>query len=359
MIVLGTRPEIIKLSSVIRRFDESDVLYEVVHTGQHYSDEMNDVFFNQLDIPRPDHNLRVGSNSHGQQTADILANIEDLLVSRAPDLVLVQGDTNSVLGSAIATSKLDVELGHVEAGLRSYEDIPEETNRRVTDHVADYLFAPTTRAKQNLRREGVPEDRIFVTGNTVVDGIRQHIEIAAEKSTVLADLDVTDTGYAVMTAHRAENVDDPDRFAKLLDGAVRVADEFGLPVLYPIHPRAEKQYERMAVELPPEVRLMDPLDYLDFLQLERHAEIILTDSGGVQEEACVLGVPCVTMREHTERPETLTVGANYLAGVSAEAISEGVETMLRRPNAWENPFGDGTAAEQIYDVVTDPREVVA
>ena len=358
-VVLGTRPEIIKLSSVIRELDANDAHYEVVHTGQHYSDELNEVFFDQLDIPTPDRNLRVGSGSHGRQTGDIIASVEEVLAASSPEIVLVQGDTNSVLGSAIAASKLDVEVGHVEAGLRSFDDIPEETNRRLTDHAADYLFAPTPQAERNLRDEGLPDDRIFVTGNTVVDAVQQNADIANRKSAILSDLDLDRNEYGVMTAHRAANVDDDDRFTELLDGASGVASEFGMPMIYPIHPRAKERYESLNVTVPPELRLVEPLDYLDFLKLQSHAELVLTDSGGVQEEACVLGVPCVTMRERTERPETLTVGANYLAGASAEDILAGATVMFQRPRKWENPFGDGTAAEQICEVVIDPEEVVA
>lgn len=353
MLILGTRPEIVKLSPVIREFETSRVQYTILHTGQHYSQTLNEVFFDRLDVPRPDYNLGVGSGSHGKQTAKIIAGIEEKLLERSPDVVLVQGDTNSVLAGAIATSKLDSSLGHVEAGLRSFNDIPEETNRLLTDHVSDYLFAPTRRAKRNLRREGVPEAAIFVTGNTIVDAVQQNREIASEKSTVLSELGVADTEYGLMTAHRAENVDDEDRFRALLDGATRVGETLDVPILYPIHPRAKANLETFDVEVSPHVRLVEPLDYLDFLKAQGRAKLVLTDSGGVQEEACVLGVPCVTMREQTERPETVTVGANYLAGVTADGIVEGAQRVLERSSDWENPLGDGTAAEQIRSVVTN------
>lgn len=358
LLVLGTRPEIIKFSPVIRELDSTDVQYEIVHTGQHYSRNLNEVFFDRLDIPRPDYNLKVGSGPHGQQTADILAGVEAKLLDESPDTVLVQGDTNSVLAGAIATSKFDSDLGHVEAGLRSFNDIPEETNRVLTDHVSDYLFAPTRQAKQNLEREGIPEEDVFVTGNTIVDAVQQNREIAAEKSTVLADLGVENVEYGLMTAHRADNVDDERRFRELLDGTRRVAETFDIPIVYPIHPRAREQLETFDVDLSG-VKLVEPLDYLDFLKAQSHAKIILTDSGGVQEEACVLGVPCVTMRERTERPETVAVGANYLAGVTADGIVEGAKIMIDRSNDWENPLGDGTAAEQICRIVTKSEGVLA
>jgi len=349
-IVLGTRPEIIKLSPVIRECENRAIPVSILHTGQHYSEELDSVFFDQLELPEPDLNLRVGSKSHGQQTGEMLAGIEDYLLEADPETVLVQGDTNSVLAGAIATSKLDAELGHVEAGLRSFDDrMPEETNRVATDHVADHLFAPTEESARLLREEGL-EDSVYVTGNTVVDAVHQNLELATEKSDVLSELGVNRNAYALMTAHRAENVDDEETFARILDGADRVGTRRGMEVLYPIHPRAADKIERFSLTVPDSIRLIEPQDYLDFLMLEQNASIILTDSGGVQEEACILGVPCVTMRENTERPETIDVGANVLAGTDPAQIADAAS---RHPadDAWENPFGDGDAASRIVDVV--------
>lgn len=350
-IILGTRPEIIKLAPVIRKCEQRPIDYSLVHTGQHYSEELDSVFFDQLNLPTPDYNLEVGSQSHGQQTAEMIGGIEDILVEEMPDVVLVQGDTNSVLAGAIATSKLDIELGHVEAGLRSFDrEMPEETNRVLTDHTADYLFAPTTDAAGLLRDEGLPEERIFVTGNTVVDAVYEHSDLAAHQSDVLAETGLESTSYALVTAHRAENVDDPGRFSQLLKGIDRVVQANDFEAIYPVHPRAEKQIEEFDIQVPESVSLISPQDYLDFLRLEQSASIILTDSGGVQEEACILGVPCVTLRENTERPETLDVGANRLAGVDPDAIVTAASEMLESDPTWNNPFGDGTAAEDILDI---------
>jgi UDP-N-acetylglucosamine 2-epimerase (non-hydrolysing) len=360
-IVLGTRPEIIKLAPVIRACEQRDLEYTLIHTGQHYSESLDGVFFEQLELPTPEYNLEVGSQSHGQQTGTMIAGIEEILLDEEPDTVLVQGDTNSVLAGAIATDKLDIELGHIEAGLRSFDrSMPEESNRRATDHLADYLFAPTGEAGQLLRQEGITDERVFVTGNTVVDAVQQNQEFAQEKSRVLAELELADQDYGLMTAHRAENVDDKARFRNLLDGAQRVAAEFGLEIIYPIHPRAENKLEEFDLNVPPHVRLTEPQDYLDFLQLESNAELILTDSGGIQEEACILGVPCVTMRDHTERPETLEVGANALVGTDTTSIMDGALEMYDVAGEWANPFGDGSAAEQILDIVetvTPPQDV--
>jgi UDP-N-acetylglucosamine 2-epimerase (non-hydrolysing) len=350
--VLGTRPEIIKLAPLIRCCDRREIPYSILHTGQHYSDELDTVFFDQLDLPSPDYNLEVGSGRHGQQTAAMLTGIEEIVLEDDPSVVLVQGDTNSVLAGAIALSKLDIPVGHVEAGLRSFDrQMPEETNRVVADHVGDYLFAPTEHSQEYLRNEGIDDERIFVTGNTIVDAVHQHRDLAAEKSTILEDIEFQATEFGLLTAHRAENVDDSERFENLLEGVRCVAATHNLEIIYPIHPRAQDRLDKFDIAVPDEIRVVDPQDYLDFLQLEANAELILTDSGGVQEEACILGVPCVTLRDNTERPETLEVGANQLAGIKPDTIAASSDQTLRTQNVWTNPFGDGKAAEQILEIL--------
>ena len=357
VIVLGTRPEIIKLAPVIRECERRNIDYTVIHTGQHYSDSLDGVFFEQLELPMPEHNLRVGSASHAHQTAAMMTGIEDILQEEQPDTVLVQGDTNSVLAGSIAASKLNVDLGHVEAGLRSFDrSMPEETNRVLTDHVADYLFAPTDQSRQYLLDEGLPYDQIFVTGNTVVDALQQNRELAERKSDVLTELDLERGEFGLMTAHRAENVDNEGRFRDLLEGVGRAAEEYGFDVAYPIHPRAKNNLADFNIQVPERIRVIDPQDYLDFLTLESSAAVILTDSGGVQEEACILGVPCVTLRESTERPETIDVGANRLVGSELTAIVDGVQAAYSGARVWENPFGDGTAAERILTAVSPTLE---
>ncbi|QZA89070.1 UDP-N-acetylglucosamine 2-epimerase (non-hydrolyzing) [Salinarchaeum sp. IM2453] len=355
--VLGTRPEIIKCAPVIRECDRRNVPYEIIHTGQHYSDELDRVFFEQLQLPVPECNLEIGSGTHGKQTGEMIVEIEKALTDGDPDVLLVQGDTNSVLAGGIAASKLsEVAVGHIEAGLRSYDrNMPEETNRRVVDHVSDYLFAPTDDAQQNLLEEDIPKARIEVTGNTIVDAVRQNVGIAREQSDILEQLNL-DSEFALLTAHRAENVDTKDRFTALLEGVSQVSKECGFDVVYPIHPRAEKRMNEFDIEVPSEVHLIEPLDFLDFLLLEDQATIVLTDSGGVQEETCILQTPCVTLRDNTERPETVAVGANRVVGVQPDQIRNGVTKMLEEPTDWKNPFGDGTAAEQIVStVINDER----
>ncbi|WP_160132762.1 non-hydrolyzing UDP-N-acetylglucosamine 2-epimerase [Halococcus salsus] len=351
-IVLGTRPEIIKLAPVIDACEERGVGYSVVHTGQHYSEELDAVFFDQLELPTPDHNLAVGSGSHSAQTGAMIREIESVFLDEEPEVVLVQGDTNTVLAGSIAASKLDCELGHVEAGLRSFDrEMPEEVNRVLADHAADYLFCPTDQAARYLREEGVPVDRIEVTGNTIVDSVIGYRDLAAEKSAVLAENDLTAGEFCLLTAHRAENVDDRARFSSLLDGVAGFASESDFDVVYPIHPRARERLDEFDIDLPSAITTIEPQDFLDFLRLESTARLVFTDSGGVQEEACILGTPCVTLRDNTERPETVDVGANRVVGVGPDAIAAGAREALDAGTDWENPFGDGRAADRILDLV--------
>ena len=349
--VLGTRPEIIKLSPLIRECERLGLDYSILHTGQHYSYNMDRVFFEDLELPDARYNLDVGSGSHGWQTGKMLVGIEKVLEKEMPDVVLVQGDTNSTLAGALAATKLGIKVGHVEAGLRSYDRrMPEEINRTLTDHCSDYLFAPTEKSKRILLGEGVSKEKIFVTGNTVVDAVFQNLEIANRKRNVMKDLELKAKDYFLVTAHRQENVDNKARFAWILRGLKKVAEEFGLPMVYPIHPRSRKQMIEFGLQ-PGEVRLIDPVDFLSFLQLENNAKLVLTDSGGVQEETCVLGVPCVTLRDNTERPETVEVGSNLLAGADPDRIFKCAKTMVLRENSWENPFGDGNAGRKTVETL--------
>ncbi|MCZ7399990.1 MAG: UDP-N-acetylglucosamine 2-epimerase (non-hydrolyzing) [Candidatus Methanoperedens sp.] len=361
-IILGTRPEIIKMSPVIRECERKHIEHFILHTGQHYSYNMDMVFFEQLGLPDAKYNLDVGSGAHGEQTGKMLEGIEKVLMMEKPDAVLVQGDTNTVLAGALAAVKLGIKVGHVEAGLRSYDRrMPEEINRVLADHSSDYLFAPTEKSKNILLHEGIPESRIFVTGNTIVDAVHQNLKIAKEKNT-LNELDIKQD-YFLVTAHRQENVDDPVRFTGIIAGLERLSQEFNIPVIYPIHPRSRKRIQEFGIKINGSIILIDPVDFLDFLQLESNARLVLTDSGGVQEETCILGVPCVTLRDNTERPETIEVGSNVLAGTEPGNIVECARDMLERGNKWNNPFGDGKAAERIGRVIKsggmgDERKVI-
>jgi UDP-N-acetylglucosamine 2-epimerase (non-hydrolysing) len=353
-VVLGTRPEIIKMAPVLKALEAKQADFFILHTGQHYSYQLDAVFFEQMALPRPRYNLEAGSGSHAEETARMLTGIEKVLIDEKPDIVLVEGDTNSVLAGALAAAKLGIRVGHVESGLRSYDRrMPEEINRVVTDHLADYLFAPTPRAKEILLGEGISKERTFVTGNTIVDAVSRYLELARQKIDLAGQFKLKPQKYFLVTVHRQENTDNNKRFASILDGLSEVAARFKLPVVCPMHPRSRKIMENMAGRHANHVKVIEPVDFFSFLQLESNARLILTDSGGVQEEACILHVPCVTLRNNTERPETLDVGANILAGAAVESIVAGVETMLYGKTDWPNPFGDGHASDRIVNIITE------
>lgn len=350
-IILGTRPEIIKMSPLIRECEKRNLDYFVLHTGQHYSYEMDKAFFDDLELPEPAYNLDVGSGSHAEQTGKIMEGIEKVIIEEKPDVVLVQGDTNTVLAGTLAASKIHIKVGHVEAGLRSYDrSMPEEINRVVADHVSDYLFAPTELSKQNLLKEGIEESKIFVTGNTIVDAVFQNLEISNKKVNVLNILSLKSKEYFLLTSHRAENVDNREHLGKLFEGISAIQKEYSLPVIFPVHPRTEKRIQEFGFSFKG-IRAIRPVGFLEFLQLEANARLVFTDSGGVQEETCILETPCVTLRNNTERPETLEVGSNILAGVEPDRIIKSAVKMMSGKKSWINPFGDGRAAENIIDAL--------
>jgi UDP-N-acetylglucosamine 2-epimerase (non-hydrolysing) len=344
-IVLGTRPEIIKMSPIIRECERLGLDYFILHTGQHYSYNMDKVFFEQLELPEPYYNLGVGSGTHGEQTGMMLMGIEKVLMVESPGIVLVEGDTNTVVSGALAAQKLGIMVGHVEAGLRSYDrGMPEEINRIVADHVCDLLFTPTETSRRILLGEGIPDERIYCTGNTVVDAVYQNIEIAEEKAN-LDDFPYGPDEYCIATVHRQENVDNQARFKSVIKGLETLSKELELPIMYPVHPRAWKMMKQFNIK--PSLELTEPFDYLTFLRLLNKSKLVLTDSGGVQEEACIMHVPCVTLRDNTERPETVEVGANIVAGVQSQDIVKYGKQMMNVSRDWLNPFGDGTAAQKI------------
>lgn len=352
-IILGTRPEIVKFSPIIRECERLHLDYFILHSGQHYSYNLDRVFFEQLELPDAKYNLDVGSGTHGKQTGKMLIGIEKTLQKEQPDVALVEGDTNTVLAGAIAAVKLGIKVGHVEAGLRSYDrTMPEETNRVLADHCSDYLFAPTKKSEQILLREGIAKEKVFMVGNTIVDAVHQNLAIAQAKTHILNKFHLEGMNFMLATSHRQENVDDKERFKGLIKGLQAVQQHFKVPLIYPIHPRARKQLALFGIDTT-DLILVEPLDYLAFLQLESKAKLVLTDSGGVQEETCILGVPCVTLRDNTERPETIEVGSNMLAGTNPKRILEAAKTMWAIKKGWINPFGDGETAQKIINILTN------
>jgi len=350
-VVFGTRPCIIKQSPLIRALIKKKIPFYIIHTGQHYTYNMDGLFIESLELPKPKYHLSVGSKTHAKQTAEMIKRVEKVLLADRPRVVLVEGDTNTTLAVAIACSKLnDVKLGHVEAGLRSYDrTMPEEVNRILTDHASDLLFAPTPNSRRILLGEGVPDEKIWVTGNTIVDVVGRNLPIAREKSTILSSLSLKPKSFSLMTLHRQENVIDCSRLDGIIQAVNSLAKKLDMTIIYPAHPRSCQTLKKYGIKIGNNLKVIEPIGYFDFLKLMESARLILTDSGGVQEEACILGVPCVTLRENTERPETIEVGANYLAGIKYGTIRKAVETMLMRHGDWSNPFGDGKAGERIVE----------
>ena len=347
-IVVGTRPDIIKLSPVIRYVSENNIDFFVIHTGQHYSYNMDKLFFEELGLPQPKYNLGIGSKNHGEMTGVMLIGIEKILLEENPYMVLVLGDTNSTLAGVLAATKLHIKVAHLESGLRSYDKkMPEEINRIVADHLSDYLFAPTSISYGNLIGEGLSREKIMISGNTIVDALIKNLEISNDKSKILEQLSLKPKDYFLLTIHRPENVDDKDLLQTIFESLELVYNEHKIRFLFPVHPRTKKNIEKFNLKIPYFVKMIDPLGYLDFIQLQNHARLVFTDSGGIQEESCILKVPCVILRDHTERVEALEVGSSILAGLNKEKILEATSKMLTINNSWENPFGDGNSSMKI------------
>jgi len=361
-LVAGARPNFMKIAPIVRALQaRADApAYKIIHTGQHYDREMNDVFFEELGIPQPDVFMAAGGGSHAQQTAKIMLGFEELCVKERPDAVLVVGDVNSTLACSIVAKKLNIPVAHVEAGLRSFDmAMPEEINRLVTDSISDWFFVTEPSAVEHLRREGKKEEAIHYVGHVMVDNVLYqadklgHADASAfETSAWKAERQAAGQRYGVVTLHRPSNVDDAAMFTRIAGALKEIAAD--LPLIFPVHPRTRANIEKFGIDLGPNVTLAGPQAYMAFLNLWKDAAVVLTDSGGLQEETTALGVPCITIRENTERPVTVDEGSNVLAGTDPAVILAETRKILRgegkqgrRPHLW-----DGKAAERIVDVLT-------
>lgn len=343
-VVVGTRPELIKMAPVLRELSRQKIETLLIHTGQHYSPELDAVFFENLHIPTPDYNLRVGSAPHGTMVGLMIQGVAEILAREKLSVLLVQGDTNSALAGALAGAMSGIPVGHVEAGLRSYDrTMPEETNRVAVDHLADILFAPTSVSRENLQKEGIANARIRVVGNTVVDAVREHIPSAKEQRKTLDHFGLLPQEYLLLTLHRPSNVDDSDRLRQIISHINLHAGN--MRVLFPVHPRTRLKIEHDRIAIPERIEIIQPVGYFDMLSLIANANAVLSDSGGLQEETAILGIPCVTIRPNTERPESLVHGMNELA--PNPRMIDAALKHVRAARKHRHPFGRGDTAERI------------
>jgi UDP-N-acetylglucosamine 2-epimerase (non-hydrolysing) len=361
--VVGARPNFMKVAPVMAALaGREGISQALVHTGQHYDANMSEIFFRQLGLPEPDVNLEVGSGSHAVQTAHIMQRFEEAVLAGRPDLVLVYGDVNSTVAAALVCAKLLVPVGHVEAGLRSFDrSMPEEINRLLTDQIADLLFTPSTDGNQNLEREGIAPEKIHLVGNVMIDTLVRLLPHALQggqngrpKSRQNGKPAVApEGGYALVTLHRPSNVDEPEMLIRIMAALTDISSS--LPVIFPVHPRTRHKLETLSgLDCPPCLHLVEPLGYLDFLALQSRARLVITDSGGIQEESTYLGIPCLTVRENTERPVTVTLGTNTLVGQDMDRLRGEVARILggdaRRGQV--PPLWDGRAGERIAEVIS-------
>jgi UDP-N-acetylglucosamine 2-epimerase (non-hydrolysing) len=356
--IVGARPNFMKIAPIYAEMKrrESEFLPLIVHTGQHYDAAMSDSFFVDLGMPTPDVHLNVGSASHAVQTAKIMMEFEPILLGQQPDWVLVVGDVNSTIACALVCAKLGVKVAHVEAGLRSYDrTMPEEINRILTDSISDLLLTPSPDGNENLKKEGIADEKVKLVGNVMIDSLLRNLKIA-EKSHVREDLNLTEKSYAVLTLHRPSNVDDKEIFGGLLESLITISEK--LPIVFPAHPRTRGRIEEFGFAenvKNSNIKLIEPLGYLDFMRLYSGAKLVLTDSGGLQEETTALGIPCLTLRENTERPITIEMGTNILVGTNPEKIKATALEVLAEENFTLNakipPLWDGKTAERICNAL--------
>jgi UDP-N-acetylglucosamine 2-epimerase (non-hydrolysing) len=358
-IVVGTRPEIIKMAPLIRECQRRKINFFILHSGQHYDLNMDAIFFEEIELPKPKYNLGIGSQPYRKQVGQMIQGMTKIFLKEQPDVVIVQGDTITVLTAALAAKKLDIAVAHHEAGLRSYDlTMPEETNRIITDHISEYLFAPTDDALKNIQEEGLNAKYYSKSGNAIVDAVRQNIALADKKASIVAKLGLCPKKYFLVTAHRTENTDKQARIGGIISGLARIKKLYPkFDIIFPLHPRTRKKIREFKLKLPTGIKIIEPVGFLEFLQLEKNAALCISDSGGVQEECSILHVPCVTLRDNTERPETVKAGMNVLAGTDPTMIANAVKKMLHKKIVWKPVFGDGHAAERIIgELITQTKK---
>lgn len=353
LLVAGARPNFMKIAPLIRALNKLGKSKNIlVHTGQHYDEKMSKVFFRDLNIPRPQIDLGIGGGTHAAQTGQIMIEFDKALEKFAPDLVIVVGDVNSTIACALTAKKRGIKIAHIEAGLRSFDmEMPEEINRILTDRISDFLFCTEPQAVINLKNEGIDDRKIFFTGNVMIDTLLAHKK-SAEKSKILEIVGIKGDKYALATLHRPSNVDDKESLQKLLK-ILQGVDEMGLTVVFPVHPRTRKNIENLNLDTKG-ITIIDPVGYLDFLKLMSNATVVMTDSGGIQEETTILGIPCLTLRKNTERPITVSEGTNEIVGNDSVKIMKAVEKILKsaRKKKPAPKFWDGKAGERIAKILT-------
>ncbi|OPY32668.1 MAG: UDP-N-acetylglucosamine 2-epimerase [Methanomassiliicoccales archaeon PtaU1.Bin124] len=313
---------------------------------------MDQIFFDELDISKPKYNIGIGSGSHGQQTGQMLIKIEEILMKERPRMVIIQGDTNTTLAGALAASKMQIPIAHIESGMRSFNrSMPEEMNRVVVDHISQLLFVTSEQPKENLLKEGLEEKSIVICGNTQSEAVKRFIDIAKRKSRIITDLGLECGHYILVTVHRQENTEKPEILKNILTGLARISNETGYPIIFPAHPRTINTIKENGIEIPQAIRIIEPLGYIDFLRLQMESGLIMTDSGGVQEEAFMLCVPCVTLRNETEWVDTIEAGANVLAGTEVENIVACAKKMISSKRDWQLPIAQASPSDIIVSTV--------
>ena len=357
LIVLGIRPDIINYQPIVSELNRRKCDYVIVHTGQHYSYFFDGLFFKQLKFPKPDYHLKVGSGTQAQQLGTLIQRFEKVLLKEKPDLVFSFSDANPAL-SAIVASKMGIKIAHLEAGMRSYDwRMPEEKNRRLIDSISDYLFTPTLSTKQNLLREGHPTHKIFRVGKLIYD-VLNNFKKEIDQNKILEKLQLEKKDYFLVTAHRPENVGFKRPLKNIIESLNELHKKYEKDIIFPIHPRTRKSIKKFGIKLSKGIRLFDPVGFLEFSKLEKNAFCCVTDSGTVQEDSCIFKVPCVTMRISTERPETVEVGSNIVAGLNKKHILKATDIMINRKPNWKNPYGKPDSAKKTIKILEERKSEI-